>query len=112
MRAEGIIIDNPGSREVGIVDFSTGAKEVFIDIEKLSQDCRFKDCKHMNEKDCAVLKAIESGDIDASQYENYLKLQKEAAHCEMSSYDKRQKDKRFGKFVKNAKVDSRKFRSK
>lgn len=108
----GIIIDNPGSREVGIVNFGTGAKEVFIDIEKLAVGCRFKDCKHINESGCAVLSAIASGDIDESQYENYLKLQKETEHYEMSNYDKRQKDKRFGKFIKNAKVDLRKYNSK
>lgn len=106
----GIIIDNPGSREVGIVDFGIRAKEVFIDIGKLSMACRFKDCKHISEKDCAVLSAIDSGDIDAAQYENYQKLQKETEHYEMSSYDRRQKDKKFGKFVKNAKIDLKKFK--
>jgi ribosome biogenesis GTPase len=108
----GIIIDNPGSREVGVVDFSAGAKEVFADIEKLSLDCKFKDCKHINEHGCAVLGAIASGDIDAKQYENYLKLQKETEHYEMSSYDKRQKDKKFGNYIKTAKVDLRRYNSK
>ncbi len=110
--AGGIIIDNPGSREVGIVGFGSDAKGIFKDINKYSQSCRFKDCGHQNEAGCAVLGAIELGDIDSSQYENYLKLQKEIEHYEMSSQERRQKDKKFGKFIKNAKVDLKRYRAK
>lgn len=107
----GIIIDNPGSREVGVVDSSAGAKEVFADIEKLSQNCKFKDCKHINEHGCAVLKALASGELDASRYENYMRIQKEIEHYEMNSYDRRQKDRKFGKFIKQAKADREKYNS-
>lgn len=107
----GIIIDNPGSREVGVVDFKGGSKELFIDIENLFRNCRFNDCSHVNEHGCAVLAAIESGHIDASQYENYLKLRSETKHYEMSNQERRQKDKKFGKFIKNAKADLKKYRS-
>lgn len=108
----GIIIDNPGSREVGIVDFGEGSKELFVDIEKLAEECKFKDCNHANEQGCAVLAAIDSGYIDASQYENYLKLRRETEHYEMSSLERRQKDRKFGKFIKNAKEDLKKYSSK
>lgn len=108
----GIIIDNPGSREVGIVDFGSGSKDLFIDIEKLAAECKFKDCRHINEKGCAVLAAIDSGYINVSQYENYLKLRSETEHYEMSSQERRQKDKKFGKYIKTAKVDLKKYRSK
>lgn len=108
----GIIIDNPGSRGVGVVDFGRGSKELFIDIEKLAGGCKFKDCNHINEQGCAVLAAIDSGHIDALQYENYLKLRSETEHYEMSSQERRQKDKKFGKFIKNAKIDLKKYRSK
>lgn len=112
MASGGIIIDNPGSRAVGIVGFSDDTKEVFIDINKYSKNCRFKDCKHINEAGCAVLGAIGSGDIDTMQYENYQKLRKETEHYEMSAYDRRQKDKKFGKLIKNAKDDLKKYISK
>lgn len=108
--AGGIVIDNPGSREVGIVDFGTGSKEVFVDIETLASECKFKDCNHIDARGCAVLAAIDAGDIDTSQYENYLKLRKETEHYEMSSQERRQKDKKFGKFIKTAKVDLKKYR--
>lgn len=112
MDAGGIIIDNPGSREVGIVKFDNGAKEVFADINQIATGCRYRDCGHVSEQGCAVLGAIKSGEIDAAQYENYLRLQKETKHYEMSNYDKRKKDKKFGKFIKNAKVGLKKYRSK
>lgn len=105
----GIIIDNPGSREVGVINFGKATEETFVDIGKLAASCRFKDCKHVNEKGCAVLSALDSGNIDAGQYENYHKLQKETEHYEMSNYDKRQKDKRFGKFIKTAKAELERY---
>lgn len=111
-RKGGIIIDNPGSREVGIVDFGKASNELFIDIEKLAEDCKFKDCNHENEHGCAVLEAVDSGYIDALQYENYLKLRRETEHYEMSSRERRQKDKKFGKFIKNTKENLKKYSSK
>lgn len=112
MVSGGIIIDNPGSREVGIVGLGGDAKDVFLDIYKYSHNCRFKDCNHQNETGCAVQAAIESGLIDTMQYENYQKLQKEAEHYELSTYGRRQKEKKFGKFIKNAKVDLKKYSPK
>lgn len=108
----GIIIDNPGSREVGVVDFDAGAKEVFVDIAELARHCKFKDCKHVNEKGCVVLDAVNSGHIDSAQYENYVKLQKENEHYGMSDYEKRQKGKKFGRLLKNAKEELKKHKSR
>lgn len=107
----GIIIDNPGSREVGVINFGSGADEIFSDIKKISSRCRYRNCNHINEQGCAVVDAINSGDIELSQYENYLKLQKETEHYEMSVYDRRKKDKKFGKFIKKAKVELKKYKT-
>jgi len=65
--------------------------------------CRFKDCKHINEKGCAVIKAVEKGDIDMGVYENYLKLRKEAWHYTTSLHEKRKQEKSFSRMVKGAK---------
>ena len=107
----GIIIDNPGSREVGVVDSKTGVVEVFSDIEDIARQCKFQDCHHEQEPGCAVQDALRDGTIAASRYENYMRLQKENKHYEMSSYKRRQKDKKFGKFVKNAKAVLKKYES-
>lgn len=101
----GILVDNPGMREVGIVDTAFGLETTFDMIFNLSQNCRFKDCTHTNETGCSVLEAVEKGEIDKGSYENYLKMEKEKTHFESSVVERRKKDKDFGKMVKNYKKD-------
>ncbi len=101
----GILIDNPGMREVGIADSESGLEITFGRIVDLSQYCRFKDCTHTNEAGCFVLEAIEKGEIDKSSYVNYLKMEREKAHFESTIAERRKKDKEFGKFVKNYKKE-------
>ncbi|WP_244200148.1 ribosome small subunit-dependent GTPase A [Flavobacterium limicola] len=99
----GILIDNPGMREVGIADTASGLETTFDRIGRLSGNCRFKDCTHTNEKGCSVLEAVEKGEIDKASYENYLKMEREKAHFESTLEEKRKKDKDFGKMVKTFK---------
>jgi len=99
----GIMIDNPGMREVGIADASNGLYITFDIINQLSQNCKFKDCAHKQEIGCAVLEAVEKGELDKDTYENYMKLEKEKAHFESTVSERRKKDKGFGKMVKNYK---------
>ncbi|MBU3927824.1 MAG: ribosome small subunit-dependent GTPase A [Bacteroidetes bacterium] len=101
----GILIDNPGMREVGIADTASGLETTFDMIVRHSSNCRFKDCTHTNEKGCSVLEAVEKGEIDKASYENYLKMEREKAHFESTIEEKRKKDKDFGKMVKNYKKD-------
>ena len=68
-----------------------------------SPECRFRDCTHTHEEGCAILAAVESGDIEESRYRNFLKLRKESEFYDMSYQEKRKKDKSFGKMVKNYK---------
>jgi ribosome biogenesis GTPase len=104
----GILIDNPGMREVGIADSSDGLEITFDSILSLSQNCKFKDCTHTSETACAVIKAIEVGELDGSSYENYLKLEREKAHFQTTIAEKRKRDKEFGKIIKNYKKDLKK----
>ncbi len=97
----GIIIDNPGMREIGMTDSTEGLESTFERILELSRQCRFKDCTHTIESDCAVIAAVESGEIDNASYDNYLKMERESEHYESTIAEKRQKDKSFGKMVKN-----------
>ncbi|MFH2140805.1 MAG: ribosome small subunit-dependent GTPase A [Bacteroidota bacterium] len=101
----GIIIDNPGMREVGIIDTTNGLETTFDIILNLSQNCKFKNCTHTNEIGCIVLEAVEKGMIDKSFYENYLKMEREKKHFESSVIERRKNDKDFGKMVKNFKKD-------
>ena len=99
----GILIDNPGMREVGIADSKDGLEITFREILELSKDCKFKDCTHTTEVGCAVLEAVESGEIDNSSYENFLKMEREKEHFESTVAEKRRKDKEFGKMIRHYK---------
>jgi ribosome biogenesis GTPase len=96
-----MIIDTPGMRELGSLETKQGLDETFEDIDHLASDCRFNDCSHTTEKGCAVLAALQTGEIDEKRYENYLRLEREIAHNQMSIAEKRRKDKEFGKMCKN-----------
>ena len=104
----GILIDNPGMREVGITDLGQGLETAFDRIVRLAAHCRFRDCTHTNETGCAVLDAMENGGIDRHAYENYQKMEREKAHFESSIAERRKRDKEFGKMVKNIKKDYKK----
>lgn len=99
----GIFIDNPGMREVGIADSTCGLEITFETIVKISTNCKFKDCTHTTENECAVLAAVDRGEIDESSYENYLKMEREKEHFESTVAERRKKDKDFGKMLKNYK---------
>ena len=101
----GILIDNPGMREVGIADSEGGLEITFDKIVRLSKTCKFKDCTHTSEIDCSVLEAVEKGDIDKASYENYIKMEREKTYFESTVIERRKKEKAFGKMLKNYKKD-------
>lgn len=100
-----LVIDNPGMRELGILAADEGLDGSFSDIGTLASDCRYRDCTHVNEPGCAVLEALESGELSQAQYDNYTKLRDESAFNEMSYVERRKKDRAFGKLIKSAKKD-------
>ncbi|NCA77480.1 MAG: ribosome small subunit-dependent GTPase A [Alphaproteobacteria bacterium] len=101
----GILVDNPGMKEVGIVDSTSGLEITFDLIIRFSQNCKFNDCTHTNETGCSVIEAVEKGEIDRASYENYMKMEREKAYFESSVVERRKKDKDFGKMLKNYKKD-------
>jgi ribosome biogenesis GTPase / thiamine phosphate phosphatase len=109
LQSGGILIDNPGMREIGIIDSAHGLETVFDKIVSLSAKCKFADCTHTSETGCAVIEAVEQGEIDSKSYENYLKMEREKDHFELTVAEKRKKEKSFGKMVKNFKNDMRRI---
>lgn len=99
----GILIDNPGMREVGIADTTSGLEITFDAILQHAQACRYADCTHQHEAGCAVLEAVENGEIDEDAYNNFQKMEKEKTHFEADALERKKKDKDFGKMVKNVK---------
>jgi ribosome biogenesis GTPase len=73
----GVLIDTPGLRGVGLHDAADGLERVFAEIEELAESCRFGDCAHVSEPDCAVRAAIDSGDLPARRLDSYRRLQRE-----------------------------------
>jgi ribosome biogenesis GTPase len=73
----GLVMDTPGMREIQMWGNETDLQDSFEDIESLALQCRFSDCLHDTEPGCAVREAIESGELDISRYQSYLKLRKE-----------------------------------
>ena len=97
----GILIDNPGMREVGITSDSESLELTFDEISNLSAYCKFKDCSHTNETGCAVLEALQKGELDSGMYENFQKIERERSFFNSSLEERKQKDKELGKLIKN-----------
>ena len=76
LKSGAILIDTPGLRELQIWegDFDSA----FSDIAELAAQCRFSDCAHATEPDCAVREALETGELDPARWANYNKLQRNA----------------------------------
>ena len=71
----GFIIDTPGIKEFGVVDFSSEeVSHYFKEMQPLIGCCKFNNCIHLNEPECAVKSAVESGKIREERYESYLSI--------------------------------------
>ncbi len=79
LRKGGIVIDNPGIKEVQMWTDETTLRENFADIETLAATCEFTDCQHGTDRGCAVRAAMEAGGLPKERYQGYLKLEEEIA---------------------------------
>ncbi len=78
----GLLLDTPGMRELQLWRDDDNLDKSFSDIDELAQDCRFSDCSHETEPGCAVLAAVETGDISEERINNYSKLRKELTYLD------------------------------
>jgi ribosome biogenesis GTPase / thiamine phosphate phosphatase len=76
----GVVIDTPGLRGIGLQESGEGLAAAFPDITALAEQCRFKDCSHVMEPDCAVRAALDDGSLPYRRYDSWVKLQREAAY--------------------------------
>ncbi len=79
---EGWLIDTPGVRAVGLWTSGHGIERAFADIFALAGQCKFRDCKHDNEPECAVKAAIATGSLDGARLESMSRLVEEEAELE------------------------------
>ncbi len=99
----GFVIDNPGMRELQLWEADSGVADAFPDIAELARSCRFRDCRHSAEPDCAVTQAVVDCVLDAARFESYRKLVHETEAMS-------QREKLKGKDSKAAKNISRAIR--
>ena len=105
-----LLVDTPGMRELGLMAVGDTIDHSFADIHELSRHCRFADCSHSVELGCAVLAAVQTGKLSDDRYQSYIKLMKESAFHEMSYAERRLKDKQFGRMIKTAMKDLKKWK--
>ena len=75
----GMLIDNPGMREIQMWTDETTLRDSFADVAALTSDCRFSDCSHRKDAHCAIRAAVDGGTLDLARYENFLNLETEIA---------------------------------
>ena len=85
-----ILIDTPGLRELQV--WEGDLDSAFADIAELAAQCRFNDCAHSSEPDCAVREALETGELDEGRWRNYVKLQRELRAIEARSSHRIQRE--------------------
>ncbi len=76
----GLIIDSPGMRELQFADHEEGLHVQYADVEELIACCRYSNCMHLTEKDCAISAALESGQLMPERWKSYNKLHSEIRH--------------------------------
>jgi ribosome biogenesis GTPase len=77
LRGGGTLIDSPGVRDFAPAIDRLDARSLgFPELHRLAAGCRFQDCRHMQEPDCAVIAAVETGDLLARRYESYRRLRR------------------------------------
>ena len=109
----GLMVDTPGMRELQVWNADDGLQDTFADIEEMSHECYFADCRHTVEKKCAVIQAVEDGILSMKRYESYIKLQKEMAFLETKQkksafLEQRKRERQFGREIKRMKKDMKK----
>lgn len=89
LRKGGILIDNPGMREIQMWTDEATLRASFADLEELSRHCKFADCSHGSDEGCAIRQAVDAGELDSGRYEGYLRLEDEVAEL-LKRSEKRQ----------------------
>jgi len=93
-----MVIDTPGMRELGLFDVDYGLSAGFADIEELTTQCRFSDCRHQTEPKCAIRAALNDGSLSYEHWERYQAMKRESKFVDdKSGYLREKRD--FGKSI-------------
>lgn len=106
-----LVIDNPGVREFQFWNNDSGLDIEFSDIFRIAEKCKYRNCNHEKEPDCAVMKALEEGILSESRWKNFIKMKKEI-HYQNSLQDKRLEQETKNKWKKINKLQKEFYKNK
>jgi ribosome biogenesis GTPase len=95
-----LVLDTPGKRELQLAGTASGIADTFEDIQALSAQCRFGNCRHESEPGCVVRDAIENGRLDPVRLHRWRKLLTEDTFNSTSLAERRTKERAFGKMAR------------
>lgn len=101
----GMLIDNPGMREIQMWTDEATLRDSFADVDALASDCKFSDCSHRTDAKCAIRAAVEEGRLDKERYENFLNLENEIAALKKRAEKRQMAVERWAK--RNSRVKAR-----
>lgn len=93
----GLLIDNPGMREIQMWTDETTLRESFADLDALAADCRFADCSHRADAGCAIRRAVDEGSLDPARHASFLNLESEIATLRKRAEKRRMAVERWSK---------------
>ncbi|MDP2233916.1 MAG: ribosome small subunit-dependent GTPase A [Actinomycetota bacterium] len=95
----GVIIDTPGMRGLALWDAEEGLSAAFPDMEELAVECRFRDCTHVSEPGCAVVAAVETGELSPRRLESWRRLRTEldSLAARQDEHSRREQERKFYK---------------
>jgi ribosome biogenesis GTPase len=106
------LIDNPGMRELALWVEGDGLDETFVDVNDRAVACRFSNCTHTHEPGCALIGAVERGELDGARLDSYRDLKAEVAATELrrDAGRRRAEERKFGKLYRAVQKANRKRR--
>lgn len=100
----GMLIDNPGMREIQMWTDERTLRESFADVEEMARHCRFADCKHGSDKGCAIRAAVDAGGLDVRRLESFLRLDDEIGELRRRAKKRQMAVERWAKRNKRVKA--------
>ena len=107
----GLILDNPGIREIQLWSDPSSLESAFPEIDALAVLCAFRDCSHHADRGCAVQEALAQGQLSEERWRSYLKLQRELRHVALQFDDnaRRNAKQRIKKLCKDVKRNQKRY---
>jgi ribosome biogenesis GTPase len=106
----GVLVDNPGMRELQLAACEDGVADLFEDVFRIAEACRFSNCRHEGDAGCAVAAAMEAGTLDERRFTSFMKLNAEQAHNSRSLAERRARERSTGRMYKSVIADKRRRR--